>query len=265
MLHLITYTGDVKPANLGDVMQTVALSRLLGPSIGMRRDHEDPPPNDGDLVVVNGFWYKPKRYETWPASVRTLFAGIHIDSAEPVEPFIPWFASSPWPIGARDPATADRLVKHFPASKVVVCGCSTITLPRWYGNRRGFMLNVDCEGAPGERHTQMVGLGEWNALWAATLDRLELLSDALFVYTSKMHTTLPCVALGTPVQFSRRAPYDPSRLTLLSWLGVREDAPVVGLDTQGAQHIFTSFLQDTIGERAVYPLSHPVRPRLFYE
>jgi hypothetical protein len=261
MIHLITYTGDVKPMNIGDVMQTVALARLLDcPTVGMRRDHDDPPPEPGDIVIVNGFWYKPKPFATWPAGVRTLFAGIHIDAAEPVEPFIPWMIESPWPIGARDPATADRLYKYL-GDRVRIVGCATITLPRWYGPRMDRVVNVECSEAPGEPWLQMVEGFSWDGFWNATVMRIGGLARSRAVFTSKMHTTLPCVALGTPVTFSPRNPYDPSRLSLLNWLGLKENTVLSGIDTMGAQNVFLTHLDDAIGgEVLVRPMVEPLRP-----
>jgi hypothetical protein len=102
----------------------------------------------------------------------------------------------------------------------------------------------------------------WDGLWNATVMRIGGLARSQAVFTSKMHTTLPCVALGTPVKFSRRAPYDPSRLSLLEWLGLKEDVFLAGVDTMGAQNIFLSHQDDTIGgEVLVRPMVEPLRPR----
>lgn len=178
--------------NLGDMIQTLALSRLLPPALGVFRHRlrEHPP---GCLVVLNGFLHRdrpPLRGD------RFLFAGVsgpHWRHGE----YLQWMRGSSFPIGARDPATRAGLEEAGLRSELV--GCATLTFPRYSGPRHG-VYSVDCEG-PGTYLTHAITRRmEVSDQWQRASKLLETYRTAEEVYTSRLHVALPCLAFGTPVR-----------------------------------------------------------------
>ncbi len=133
--------------NLGDMIQTLALTRLLPPALGVFRHRlgEHPP---GCLVVLNGFLHRDRPPL---GGERFLFAGVsgpHWRRGQ----YLRWMRSSAFPIGARDPATRTGLAEAGLRSELV--GCATLTFPRYDGPRHG-VYSVDCDG-PGTRLTHAI-------------------------------------------------------------------------------------------------------------
>lgn len=214
--------------NVGDMIQTLALSRLLPSMTGVFRHDLGAAPADR-LFVVNGFLETdaPPR-----VGATCLFAGVSGPYARRTR-YLAWMRRSPWPVGARDPVTATRLSAMGLASELV--GCATLTLPRHRGPRSG-VLSVDCDG-PGERVAHriprtMTVARQWE-LASALLARYR---QAEAVYTSRLHVALPCLAFGTPVWIARPpATGLPERFSLLEemevpfeTLVVRDVAPQAG-------------------------------------
>lgn len=148
------------------MIQTLALSRLLAPMVGVFRHNLASAPADR-IFVVNGFF----ETDTPPRSgARCLFAGVSRPYMRPKR-YLSWLRRSPWPVGARDPVTAARLAAAGLWSELV--GCATLTLPRYEGPRSG-VFNVDDDG-PGEPIAHAIPRGmtltaQWK-LAARLLDR----------------------------------------------------------------------------------------------
>lgn len=240
--RLITYGAapglEWNVGNLGDLFQTVALSRWLPPALGVIRTECEPKVTDVPFVV-NGFF----RQSLENQGENVLFAGLHIDGNVPIEPFLPWLLMSSYPaIGVRDPAVQYRLWQY--GLPVVMVGCSTLTFDRYEGPRSG-VYAVDCQ-APGEPVSHIIPVDmQLKMRWELALKRLDLYRTAELVYTSKMHAMLPCLAFGTPVCYVPEGIYDPSRLSLLDYLGLRPRT-VTTLDVIPHRVKFLSFLRENL-------------------
>lgn len=240
--RLITYGPapglEWNVGNLGDLFQTVAISRWLPPALGVVRTQCEPKVTDVPFIV-NGFF----RATLENQGENVLFAGLHIDGNVPVEPFVPWLLMSSYPvIGVRDPAVKHRLWQY--GLPVDMVGCATLTLDRYEGPRSG-VYAVDCQ-APGEPVSHIIAVDmPLRTRWDLALKRLELYRTAELVYTSKMHAMLPCLAFGTPVCYVPEGIYDSSRLSLLEDLGVKPRT-VTTLDVTPARSRFLRFLRDNL-------------------
>lgn len=194
--------------NLGDMMQAVALSRLVGPAESYFRDFPHLRTPEGGISVAAGFMVGPN--DEPPEN--TLFAGIYwLPTPENVK----WLRRSPYAIGARDPETYRGLIDHDIPCELI--GCATLTLPKWTGPRTG-EISVDYNG-PGIRMTHNIEKDstfkkEWN-LCISILNQYRI---SKVVYTTRVHVALPCVALGTPVVYL--GPTDEGRTTILGEIGI---------------------------------------------
>ena len=208
MHRLLTYWNT---GNLGDVLQTIALSRLLPPCLGIPRCRLTDQLHSDKLFVVNG-WHRWPR-EVPDSDANCLFAGIHC-----ADPHIPWVRQSPFPAGARDPFTHERFQRAGIPS--VMLGCATLTFPRHNGARDG-VLSVDLPCGPGPQFTHGLKHGvPFAAQWQLGLQTLARYSRAAEVHTSRLHVALPCLALGTPVAL-HPARFQRERYSLFEHLGLQ--------------------------------------------
>jgi hypothetical protein len=178
--------------NLGDMIQTLALTRLLPQTSGVFRhllQRADP----NRTFVLNGFLHIDA--PSADPGLRTLFAGVcgpHWRKAA----YHRWMQRSEWPIGARDPATFAEIRKVGLNSRL--CGCATMTFPEWSGPRSG-VYSVDCDG-PGTQLTHTISPRmSVREQWETATKLLRQYSTAEMVCTSRLHVALPCLAFGTPV------------------------------------------------------------------
>lgn len=199
--------------NIGDMIQTMALTRLLPRMAAVYRHRLNRAPEDR-IFVVNGFLERdlPPR-----GGADCFFAGISGPYMRH-ELYLDWLRRSPWPVGARDPLTHERLLREGIAAEMV--GCATLTLPRYDGPRQG-VVSVDVAG-PGERvrHDipRTLSLAEQ---WEQAARLLERYRTSEAVYTSRLHVALPCLAFGTPVWIARPEVRGfPGRFSLLEEMGV---------------------------------------------
>ena len=188
MNRLLTYW---QTGNLGDVIQTIALSRLLPQGVGIPRCrlplleqlHSD------KLFVVNGFH---RLEHEIPNDANCLFSGIHCSDSH-----VPWVRQSRFPAGARDPFTHEVFLRAGIPS--VMLGCSTMTLPNYIGPRKG-VISVDFPSGSGLQLTHRIHQSlSFNAQWRLGIEYLTLYQHAAEVHTSRLHVALPCLAMGTPV------------------------------------------------------------------
>jgi hypothetical protein len=240
--------------NIGDAVQTVAMSRLLGGvCAGIWRDAPMPSLHGDVPFIVNGWLGKG----TPLPDSNCLFAGIHLGLREP--DYIGWIRRSRFPVGVRDEFTRGLLGANGIPSELI--GCATLTLPRYHGPRHG-KLSVDVEQVPGTRfETSIIPDMPWADQWALALHRLEELRQAELVYTRRLHVVLPCLAFGTPVVFPLREfrdLSDKSRLGLLHTLGFKYDQPVQ-MDVSPVAERFIRFLSESLGE-PIAPVDLPEMP-----
>jgi hypothetical protein len=238
--------------NIGDMIQTLALTRLLPTATGVFRHALASAPSDR-VLVVNGFLERDTLPRNGPPC---LFAGVS-GPYERHHRYISWMERSPWPIGARDPVTARRLASAALPTEMV--GCATLTLPRYEGPRRG-VFSVDVDG-PGTPLTHDISRHDTvEKQWKSAASLLGAYRTAEAVYTSRLHVALPCLAFGTPVWIARptAAPL-PERFSIVDAIGVPFERLTVHDVTPFADR-YKRFLATYLGSSA--EASDPVMPRL---
>lgn len=246
MRRLLTYWNT---GNLGDVLQTIALSRLLPPALGIPRCRLPEQLHSDKLFVVNG-WHRWPR-EVPASDANCLFAGIHCADAH-----VSWVQQSRFPAGARDPFTHEVFRRAGIPS--VMLGCATLTLPRHDGPRDG-VLSVDFPGGPGPQLSHGVKHGApFAAQWDLGLRALDRYRRAAEVHTSRLHVALPCLALGTPVAF-HPAKFQRERYSLLELLGL-EFGKLQQRDVTPLRDAFIAFLRQHLGEVSVGEPKFPTEP-----
>lgn len=77
--------------NLGDLIQTIAISRFLGPTVGVFRDTPKKSGVTNDPFVVNGFLTDPVA----ESGKDCLFAGVCAWPPWDISKLAPWFSQSP--------------------------------------------------------------------------------------------------------------------------------------------------------------------------
>jgi len=227
-------------------MQAVALSRLVGPSVGFFRDqpHLSPAPNSQGIAA--GFMLGP----TAENPEKLLFAGIYWLCSHGNWK---WLMRSPAPIGARDPETHIRLVEHGVYSKLI--GCVTLTLPRYEGPRNG-ELYVDCEG-PGESMSHSIPKDvKFDEEWDLCLNRLDRYRKATLVHTSRIHVAMPCVAMGTPVRYTGKID---GRTSIIPAIGIAIGEPCLP-DIRKWRDSYIEYLAQYAGIGA--SMDVPVKPNV---
>ncbi|MCB1118641.1 MAG: polysaccharide pyruvyl transferase family protein [Chlamydiia bacterium] len=217
--------------NIGDDIQAVAVKRLLPEgSIPIDREyigefhHEPAVP-----TLVNGWfmhtkeidWYRPDIPPpdvSWPPSENILpfFLSIHF-----IPEFLPQvltkegiaYLKKHAPIGARDHATAKILKEH--GIDTFFSGCLTLTLERPTKPRKDVIFAVDLpknclEYLRQHSNTRIIAFSHEVPYdiflandHATRLEYAEWILDryaqAKCVITPRLHATLPCLALNTPV------------------------------------------------------------------
>lgn len=224
MISLLSYT---RTHNLGDAIQTIAMSRLIGVPHRFR-DRDNPegvggrPGEDSDTHICNG--YLDHRWTPQPART-TIFAGVHMADKEAVEKFRSVRVNDAFTfVGARDPYTADVLSKASIRAETI--GCATLTFPRYHGPREGVLaidVGMDRQPRVPKGATYLTNaLHEsipWVQQWRQASELLERLRTAEEVYTNRLHVLLPCLAFGTPVRIFSML-HDP-RFSIARELGVQ--------------------------------------------
>jgi len=237
--------------NLGDAMQTYALARLLPEySSAIYRDRAGLDETAAPLVVNGWLGLNPGR-KKYPAT----FAGVFIGADD--EDNIHWLSElSATVIGARDPFTQQRLESAGLPAKMI--GCATLTLPRYLGDRRG-ILHID-DGTPNCLTQDIPVDMSWEKQWELAELRIKQLSRAALVSTGRLHISLPCLALGTPVICQPRGYQLAERFSLLSALGV-PTGEAVWKDPAPLAQEYIQFLEDAL-RVPIRPLPEPRFPVL---
>lgn len=243
--------------NLGDAIQTVALSRLLPGTLRgiFRKDGKGP---HCSWLVANG-WLGHNQLPPPGISEPCLFAGIFVAEDHNLE----WLRRSPCPIGTRDPDTHAKVLRA--GLKAEMIGCATLTFPPYRGRRSG-VYNVDAKVSDSSRIDMKITHHisrnmSWRDQWLRALTVLDLYRTASLVYTSRLHVALPCIAFGTPVMFSCPDPErinDPlvlNRVSLLRSLGVI-DGVIADVDAEIIANTYRAFLENNLNIRVE---THPPR------
>lgn len=215
--------------NLGDAIQSVALSRLLpGRLHSVERGRCRIP--EHTFLIANG-WLGNNIPPPSATSRACLFAGVFLAQ----EHNLAWLRRSAFPIGARDPST--QAILRGAGLSAEMIGCASLTFPRYRGRRQGVIvadaaphLSVPCSAVKVTHH--LPSNISWRDQWTRAIQVLETYRQAKVVYTSRLHAALPCLAFGTPIVFSRpdpvtiRDPLVDNRLSLLRFLGVEDERAV---------------------------------------
>jgi len=203
--------------NLGDAVQTLALSRLIDVHAGIFRGEKIYLANDY-LHVNNGYISEKDFIPHHDA----LFAGVHIDVSSGDDNILVWLENSSRPIGSRDPWTHEYLLKKGINSELV--GCATVTFPT-IGMCGKDVINVEssleldgCIKMDHLIHREM----SWGMQWNRAQSYVTRYSMAKFVATCRLHVALVCIAYGIPFFVDRpRNESMERRFSILSEMGVR--------------------------------------------
>lgn len=218
-IYVLQYTSHhfSRFFNLGDDIQTLAVSRLLPRVDGYVCRENLNEIQDDCVVPLNGYFMNS---QNWPPSpmVRPIPFAFHMQpesqdvvcSPEGIEYLRKW-----QPIGCRDRGTMAILQKH--GVEAFYSRCVTLTLPRREvepDNGDVFITGV-CKAAkriiPRILRREAINVDQAHIRLPITTTRLklELAEDLLqqysararLVITSKIHCALPCIAMGIPVVF----------------------------------------------------------------
>ncbi|MCF0231588.1 MAG: polysaccharide pyruvyl transferase family protein [Enterococcus sp.] len=209
--------------NIGDEVQSIAASRFL-PSVDyfINRDNIDSakiPPHDKVKLIMNG-WYT-HHPENWPPknpSIDPLLISMHVEEdaleGSPAKAFLKpesvEFLKKNGPVGARNLATLEFLQAND--IDAYFSGCLTLTLlPDPQVIKQNFALAVDVPDAVAQKLQKESSVPVISIDTVRTIDIankskfllakywLFLYQSAQFVVTTRLHTMLPSLALGTPV------------------------------------------------------------------
>lgn len=218
--------------NIGDDIQAFATAQFL-PSFDymIDREHIDEFKSDNGepVAVIMNAWYMWAKWN-WPPSkyIYPCFVGFHYAdhqlSKQPGSPFKYEFLHGIGgqylkdysPIGCRDYYTLDQLTSlGIPA---YFSGCITMTIPHMpqTPDRGSYICLVDLDKPVERRIKEMLADEDieirvithtrdrdpdmsWEDREKIVIDLLTTYQNARCVVTKKLHCSLPCLALGTPV------------------------------------------------------------------
>jgi hypothetical protein len=225
--------------NIGDEIQSIAARRFL-PSVDEFIEREAMsrfcPADAVRRNVIMNAWYAHSP-ENWPPSefINPLFVAVHISEepgwysglkakdillAEPVARYLRGYA----PIGARDLNTLKLL--NAAGIDAYFSGCLTLTIERPEVAREANLIVLN--DIPEELSRKLQGRLTKNvvttrhgdqpargaaARFAAAEELLNLYARASCVVTTRLHCSLPCIAMGTPVLMVNNWVSDPYRFS----------------------------------------------------
>lgn len=235
-----------KSHNVGDALQTIALSRLLGGDVDylLREKQSEFVNSDENKLISNGYqWFPLSEDKT------VLYAGVYLWQHK-FDTLAEFLRGNLNTIGTRDPYTHRKLLQKGIRNEM--CGCVTTTLPRYYGEREG-----EYDVALGKKHRDVWIRTDspWDEQMRVAEENLEFFRKAKSITTDKLHVTIPCLALGTPV----RIKYDslekvdcPERLTILLEMGFKFDV-FNEIDMTPFAERFKQFLYTNLGIDPIIP------------
>jgi hypothetical protein len=203
----------VRAGNIGDDLQSLAACQHLPvrPTVLIDRDAIHRDTGAGPIALIMNGWFSGHA-EAWPPapSIHPIFVGFHVCGRfKPSVARHAEYLKAFEPIGVRDAATGQFLEQLGIRTETTYC--LTLTFPqRQRAPAAGKVFIVDAEdiaipkslrrGAIKMTHS-MPPLGP-----DATLPFAQLLlgmyrEQASLVITTRLHTALPCMAMGIPVVF----------------------------------------------------------------
>ncbi|MBM7643320.1 polysaccharide pyruvyl transferase family protein [Streptococcus loxodontisalivarius] len=224
---LLTYSTG----NTGDDIQSLAAKRFL-PRVDyfINRDYINDfvPDSDEDIKLIMNGWYThhPENFPPKQKQIKPLLTSIYIDnpikeafSSDQMKAFFKANA----PVGGRSHDTANFLDSLVGDS--YFSGCMTLTLrPETSIKKRDFILAVD---VPNQVYDKLVAESNLPVMrmgvdiahqYLSPQARLKvaqyylyLYQSARFVVTTRLHATLPCLPLGTPVLNLEEVGFEPER------------------------------------------------------
>lgn len=254
--------------NIGDDIQSIAARRFL-PSIDymINRDHVGEWKNlrvrENVKLIANG-WYMRRPF-AWPITDKTidpLLVSMYIEqnaveddvSAKDVflTPESRDYLTKFGPVGARDMSTLKLLTDN--GIDAYFSGCLTLTLQRDQEiAKEGYILAIDVPDSVvdymrSKTKRRVIKVSPYRDFDLGENDRMVIGEYFLYLYqaahavvTTRLHATLPCLALGTPVLLiKQKGRYDPARYAGLGELARNatpkeylQDYSIFNLDTPG--------------------------------
>jgi len=221
---LLSYTST---ANLGDEIQSLAARRFLprvDRLIDRERLHQLRSEDDTPYTMIMNGWFC-HHAENWPPSpaLRPLILSFHISpdpakaggvGLKPVDILLSQslkkYLQGFGPIGARDRPTLKRL--QDAGVPAYFSGCLTLTLPRPDVPREDDLIVVNdaprelIEDLRKKTKKRILTTTHWNEATTDSAERFSLAEGLLQTYarascviTTRLHSALPCTAMGTPV------------------------------------------------------------------
>lgn len=239
MKYTIAYRNE---GNLGNTIQTLGLTYLISPSLGMWYDNISPMPNKNDILICNGWFGTTPQIKGGNA----IFFGMHIsDTSGPLdESLVKWLRESNKEVGTRDPNSA--VILNNMGIKAKFVGCGSLMFPKYNGKRSGEVC-VDFDG-PGTHYTHNIDPSmPWKDKWDLSLKMIDIYKTAKVVYTNRLHVALPCLALGTPVYVVSNT--DTTRFSILETLGVNFDNISYNVNVNDIKAIYKEFMETQLNEK----------------
>jgi Polysaccharide pyruvyl transferase len=216
---VLEYTGQIfnKGFNLGDEIQTVAVSRLLPRVDGyVSREALDTAVERG-IIPLNGFFLNSDHWPPAPGLTPVFFSFHIAPGAEKIicSPQGISYLKKHEPIGCRDTGTLDILSRH--GIEAYYSKCLTLTLEKRNGpvaDGKIYLVDVNksCRPIiPRLLRKEAIRINQAKIRIPSVPSQIKLeLAKHLFetykrtarlIITSKMHCALPCIAMGIPVVF----------------------------------------------------------------
>jgi hypothetical protein len=215
----LEYTGPMfdKRFNLGDDIQTIAVSRLLPRVDGfVSREALDTTAESG-ILPLNGFFMNSDHWPPAPGLTPAFFSFHVSPDAEKLicSPKGVVYLKTHEPIGCRDTGTMDILARH--GIEVYYSKCLTLTLEKRHEpvpDGQVYIVDVrkSCYSIiPRQLSKKAIQINQSKVRLPSVPShiKLELAEHLLETYkltasliiTSKIHCALPCIAMGVPVVF----------------------------------------------------------------
>jgi hypothetical protein len=209
-------------ANLGDDIQTACAIKLWGVSRFVERDNFKEWASD---MIIPFFGWYGYDYSSIPEA-KCILVSFHfcnkmkkhiIDNTKTKDWLLSCVKEQGFPALARDTSTM-----RFMQQLGIDCefgGCITQTLKPYAGERS---KTLSIEAPPHIEKNCDIALSQYSETYRnlshqarikLAMDRIDLFAQCKHVHTSRLHTYLPCKALGTDVTFYNYKIFEPHRLS----------------------------------------------------